>query len=56
MGGLRQLELLMLHGNNIRSVSDGAFRDLGALQVISEDKYGLLRKQERADGIFSVLA
>lgn len=31
--GLGQLQLLMLHGNNIPSIPDGALRDLGALQV-----------------------
>lgn len=27
------MELLMLHGNNIASIPDGALRDLGSLQV-----------------------
>ncbi|XP_066497040.1 matrix-remodeling-associated protein 5 [Hoplias malabaricus] len=32
--GLRKLELLMMHGNDIRKIPDGAFRDLLALQVL----------------------
>lgn len=33
LAGLRKLELLMMHGNNIHSLPDGAFRDLTSLQV-----------------------
>lgn len=33
LSGLRKLELLMVHGNDIHSVPDGAFRDLTSLQV-----------------------
>lgn len=33
LAGLSKLELLMLHGNNIASIPDGALRDLGSLQV-----------------------
>ncbi|XP_041834198.1 matrix-remodeling-associated protein 5 [Melanotaenia boesemani] len=32
--GLRKLELLMVHGNNIYSLPDGAFRDLTSLQML----------------------
>ncbi|XP_006763224.1 PREDICTED: matrix-remodeling-associated protein 5, partial [Myotis davidii] len=31
--GLTKLELLLLHGNNIPSIPDGALRDLGSLQT-----------------------
>lgn len=31
--GLTKLELLMIHGNDIPSIPDGALRDLGSLQV-----------------------
>ncbi|KAG1956198.1 matrix-remodeling-associated protein [Pimephales promelas] len=33
-GGLRKLELLMMHGNNVQKISDGAFQDLVSLQVL----------------------
>ncbi|KAG9270973.1 matrix-remodeling-associated protein 5-like isoform X1 [Astyanax mexicanus] len=32
--GLRKLELLMMHGNDIHKIPDGAFQDLLALQVL----------------------
>lgn len=31
--GLRKLEILLVHGNDIHSLPDGAFRDLSSLQV-----------------------
>lgn len=31
--GLRKLQQLMVHGNNIHALPDGAFRDLGSLKV-----------------------
>lgn len=31
--GLRLLELLMMHGNNVQNIPDGAFQDLASLQV-----------------------
>lgn len=31
--GLRSLELLMMHGNNVQNIPDGAFEDLVSLQV-----------------------
>lgn len=31
--GLQKLELLMMHGNNVQKISDGAFQDLVSLQV-----------------------
>ncbi|XP_028998738.1 immunoglobulin superfamily member 10 [Betta splendens] len=34
LGGLRKLELLMVHGNNIHSLPDGAFKDLISLQML----------------------
>lgn len=34
LAGLRKLELLLLHGNDIHDLPDGAFRDLSSLQVI----------------------
>lgn len=33
LAGLRKLELLLVHGNDIHSLLDGAFRDLSSLQV-----------------------
>lgn len=33
LAGLRKLELLMVHGNDIHSLPDGVFRDLTSLQV-----------------------
>lgn len=33
LAGLRELELFLVHGNNIHSLPDGAFRDLNSLQV-----------------------
>lgn len=33
LAGLRKLELLLVHGNDIHSLPDGAFRDLSSLQV-----------------------
>ncbi|XP_038134670.1 immunoglobulin superfamily member 10-like [Cyprinodon tularosa] len=34
LSGLKKLELLMVHGNNIHSLPDGAFRDLASLQMM----------------------
>jgi len=34
--GLRKLELLMMHGNNVQKIQDGAFQDLVSLQVKSQ--------------------
>ncbi|XP_015259541.1 PREDICTED: matrix-remodeling-associated protein 5-like [Cyprinodon variegatus] len=34
LSGLKRLELLMVHGNNIHSLPDGAFRDLASLQML----------------------
>ena len=31
--GLKRLELLMLHGNDIQEIPDATFQDLGTLQV-----------------------
>lgn len=33
LAGLRKLELLMVHGNDIHSLPDGVFKDLTSLQV-----------------------
>lgn len=33
LAGMKKLELLMVHGNDIHSLPDGAFRDLSSLQV-----------------------
>lgn len=33
LAGLRKLELLMVHGNDIHNLPDGVFRDLVSLQV-----------------------
>ncbi|XP_055070751.2 matrix-remodeling-associated protein 5 [Misgurnus anguillicaudatus] len=33
-GGLRRLELLMMHGNNLQKIPDGAFQDLVSLQIL----------------------
>ncbi|KAI7808657.1 immunoglobulin superfamily member 10 [Triplophysa rosa] len=32
--GLRHLELLMMHGNNVQNIPDGAFQDLASLQIL----------------------
>ncbi|KAM9766324.1 matrix-remodeling-associated protein 5 [Menidia menidia] len=34
LAGLGRLELLLMHGNELRELADGAFRDLGALQTL----------------------
>ncbi|XP_034029420.1 matrix-remodeling-associated protein 5 [Thalassophryne amazonica] len=34
LSGLRQLELLLLHGNDIHNLPDGTFRDLVSLQML----------------------
>uniref|UniRef100_A0A3P8RPF2 LRRNT domain-containing protein n=1 Tax=Amphiprion percula TaxID=161767 RepID=A0A3P8RPF2_AMPPE len=34
LAGLRKLELLMVHGNDIHDLPDGAFRDLTSLQML----------------------
>ncbi|XP_015216958.2 matrix-remodeling-associated protein 5 [Lepisosteus oculatus] len=34
LAGLRKLELLMMHGNDIQSIPNGVFRDLISLQVL----------------------
>ncbi|XP_076579108.1 matrix-remodeling-associated protein 5 [Chaetodon auriga] len=34
LAGLRKLELLLVHGNDIHSLPDGAFRDLNSLQML----------------------
>ncbi|KAG7502967.1 immunoglobulin superfamily member 10-like [Solea senegalensis] len=34
LAGLRRLELLMVHGNDMQSVPDGAFKDLVSLQML----------------------
>ncbi|KAI3365837.1 hypothetical protein L3Q82_000721 [Scortum barcoo] len=34
LAGLRKLELLMVHGNDIHSLPDGVFRDLTSLQML----------------------
>lgn len=33
LAGLTRLRLLLLHGNEIEEIQDGALSDLGALQV-----------------------
>ncbi|XP_068165626.1 matrix-remodeling-associated protein 5 [Antennarius striatus] len=46
LGGLRKLELLMIHGNDIHSLPDGAFRDLQSLQMLKLS-YNKLREISR---------
>uniref|UniRef100_A0AAY4BRG0 Ig-like domain-containing protein n=1 Tax=Denticeps clupeoides TaxID=299321 RepID=A0AAY4BRG0_9TELE len=41
--GLRKLELLMMHGNDIHNIPNGAFKDLKSLQVMLKLSYNKLR-------------
>ncbi|KAF7207025.1 matrix-remodeling-associated protein 5 [Nothobranchius furzeri] len=56
LSGLRKLELLMIHGNNIPSLPDGVFRDLKSLQMLkfSYNKLKELRRHS-LQGLWSLV-
>lgn len=46
LSGLTQLEMLLIHGNDLHSLPDGAFKDLSALQMLKLS-YNKLREVSR---------
>ncbi|KAG8513684.1 Matrix-remodeling-associated protein 5 [Galemys pyrenaicus] len=56
LAGLAQLELLLIHGNEIPNIPDGALQDLGSLQVLkfSYNKLRVITKQT-LQGLVSLL-